>query len=111
MRVMLTVLIPLLLLSSCGAGFLGNVRLDDDRPIIELRTEKCFAQAEKVEGGWNLRVRGDACIVYNYTTGEVEGDKFPPDYADGQTLFVSDQNAELIFERWQIRNRLTDRGE
>ena len=54
-----------------------------------------------------MRVMDKACIVYNYTEGVKEGEPYEPPWQDGQTLIINDQDAELMFERWQIRNRLT----
>ena len=107
MRLLLLTLLCAAFISGCGAGLPFSIRLDKDRPIIHLRQGKCFGQAERVEGGWLLRVMDKACIVYNYTTGEKEGEPYEPQWQNGQALFINDQEAELIFERWQVRNRLT----
>ena len=97
----------LVLAAGCGGSSPFRVSLDDDTPVVDFVTKECFGQARKVEGGWDVNLRGNACLFYNNTTGEVVGQRFAPEFQDGETVFISDQEMKNLWERALITDGKT----
>ena len=98
MKIMPLVLLPLLV--GCGGGFKGTIVLPAEEDTVELIMEQCVSQARKVDGGWNLIVRDEACKKYDYIISDWIGEAYAPEWQEGQVVYVSDLHFNIILEEF-----------